>query len=232
MARATRVAAGMGLVGAVAGLVFGATAQASEPTKETLLQAWEQVQRADPATVTFEKLGEGRYHFKSTRFPFDGELRVVNASVEEGLGGLGMPKFTGVVETEFVDAPQGFAQKYARSYSYWQATNTLFFDAKSGRWLSTRQWQAQLAQRGRPSWLLVHSNTLFWLLFLAVLVVLLWWLSRRMTRQLEAAKAVQARLLDGHDRVLRLSERSVELAEDSNRVLHEILEALKDGRTT
>lgn len=50
-----------------------ATAQA-QPSQQSLVEAWERLQRSDPETLAFEKIAERRYRFRTSRFPFDGEL--------------------------------------------------------------------------------------------------------------------------------------------------------------
>src|SRR5215212_5458490 len=58
-------------------------ARAAQPSQASLVKAWEEVQREDPETVLFEKTGEGSYKFKTKRFPFDGELKLLKATLND-----------------------------------------------------------------------------------------------------------------------------------------------------
>jgi len=50
--------------------LFGPTAPLhAQQNETTLISAWEQEQKADPATVKFEKLADRKYHFTTKRFP-------------------------------------------------------------------------------------------------------------------------------------------------------------------
>src|ERR1700756_5593559 len=96
-----------------AAMVPSARAQKSE---QGLLAAWEQAQKADPSTIKFEKVKDRQYHFATKRFPFDGDLLVRNAVVEDfsavNQDGISM----GTVEAELQGATDGFYRTYARSY--------------------------------------------------------------------------------------------------------------------
>src|SRR3712207_3704347 len=109
------------------------------PTEASLVRAWEDVQKDDPETVTFEKVGERRYRFKTDRFPFDGELRVLKATVDESEGAYadddegGLPvSAAGVVEYELVGLSDDVRKKYEHSFSIWERNNKLFFGRERG----------------------------------------------------------------------------------------------------
>lgn len=59
---------------------------AAQPSDDSLIQAWEKQQKADPKTVVFEKLKDRHYKFKTSYFPYDGELSIKNL-VYGDLGG-------------------------------------------------------------------------------------------------------------------------------------------------
>lgn len=141
---------------AVAGTA--ARAQQQQATQESLVKAWEQVQRGDPETVTFEKLGERRYRFKTNRFPFDGELRILKATVtesaggyegEESGGGYETASATGVVEYDLVGLSDEVTKKYEHSFANWQATNALHFDRGRGSWITSEEYSARRAAHYR-----------------------------------------------------------------------------------
>ena len=125
------------------------------PTETSFVKAWEEVQKSDPETVTFEKVGERRYRFKTNRFPFDGELRVLKATVDESAGAYGedgggfQMSATGVVEYELVGLSDEVRKKYEHSFSIWERNNRLFFDRERGDWLSSEQYFALMSEKSK-----------------------------------------------------------------------------------
>jgi hypothetical protein len=136
-----------------------ARAEQQQATQDSLVEAWELVQRGDPETVTFEKLGERRYRFKTNRFPFDGEMKVLKANVteppadrheDEEFEGLSPePSATGVIEYDLVGLSDEVAKKYEHSFANWQATHTLYFDAERGAWVTPEAHRARMAEKYR-----------------------------------------------------------------------------------
>lgn len=208
-------------------LAVGPAAAGGGPTEASLIQAWETQLRGDPSTVLLDRVGDRRYHFKTTRFPFDGELRVLNANLDESPAELGEGFTIGVVEVELAGLPRDFAEKHAYSYARWQAGNMLYFDRGASAWMSAREWQGKMARQVRTVPLLARASQYLWLVFLAALVVFVALLGRRTSRQLKTAQGAQERILADHQRSLQLVERSMQIAEDSNHVLHGILQALE-----
>jgi hypothetical protein len=131
--------------------------QQQQATQDSLVAAWERVQRDDPETVAFEKLGERRYRFKTNRFPFDGELKVLKANVTEPPAGRhedeelerlsAEPSATGVIEYDLVGLSDEVAKKYEHSFANWRATHTLYFDAERGAWVTPEEHRASTAEK-------------------------------------------------------------------------------------
>lgn len=128
------------------------------PTETSLVKAWEDVQKSDPETVTFEKVGERRYRFKTNRFPFDGELRVLKATVDESAAGYGddedgdfVTAAAGVVEYELAGLPDEVRKKYGHSFSIWERNNRLRFDGERGDWLSSEQYFARVSGKAKET---------------------------------------------------------------------------------
>jgi hypothetical protein len=125
------------------------------PTETSFVKAWEDVQKGDPETVTFEKVGERRYKFKTNRFPFDGELRVLKATVDESAGAYGEDEgglpmsATGVIEYELIGLSDEVRKKYEHSFSLWERNNRLFFDRERGEWLSSEQYFARMSEKSQ-----------------------------------------------------------------------------------
>lgn len=179
-------------------LLFVAFAHAyavAQPTQDALVAAWERVQREDPETVAFEKTGERAYRFKTGRFPFDGELRLLKATVDDSMAGDEYGVTTGVIEFDLVGLSDEVVKKYEHSYEAWARTNRLYLDKDARTWVSFDEHFAKVRARanealreqgagegvagqagwrgqGRPSWELMTSLVLTWLP--VVLLVAMW----------------------------------------------------------
>lgn len=199
-----------------------------QPSEASLVSAWERARRSEASTAAFEKIGEGRYRFKTTAFPFDGELQVLGVSIGDPFAERYTEGITpGTVDTELVGLPEEIARKHAVAVARWQAGNTLYFDAGSGRWLSAREWQAKIAKKyGRWSWV-GWASTSFWVGFLLLLAAFMGFLARRSQRQMKEAMAGQKKALAEQERALELAQRGIRLTEEGNALLREILEELK-----
>lgn len=216
-----------------AGAVAGASAKDGPPPDEaSLLEAWETAQRESPGTEVLERTGERRYRFRTSRFPFDGELVVLNLLIER-LPLDEEPGYTGTVEVELAGLPDDVRSRYVQSFARWQAGHTLFYDPGRGAWLTAEAWrEARMKQlRGvfgpEPGlWGFLSAN-LFWILFLVLLVAFLAHASRKATRQMKAALEAQRKAMDDQQLSLDMARRSIELNEQANRLLEEIRDALR-----
>lgn len=213
-------------------------ASAPTPDRESLISAWEALQRKDPQVIAFEKLEPGLYRFQTSRFPFDGKLRVLNVAIDEldGFpdenGGFAL----GVVEIELLDLPEDFLAKYAQSYGFWYRTNTLYFARQSGRWLSVNEWQETFARQYR-GWLRclgIGGTNWIWWIVLGVFLAFAAILARRTQRQMNRAMAAQDQAISDQKQALerqayavQLSEQSLRLGERQNALLEDILAELK-----
>jgi hypothetical protein len=211
-----------------ASLAWASAAAATPSSGEAgLMAAWEASVRTDSGTVTFENVGEGRYRFATSRFPYDGELRVLSVAVEPmpveeaGAGAMG------TVDVELTGADEAFQRRYAAAVARWQAGNTLYWDDGDGRWLTAREWQGRLRQKyGRRSWV-SWSSGLFWIFLLFFLVLFLWWATRRTSKQMDWARNAQEKALAEQARAMALSEKALALSEETNGLLAQILEELR-----
>lgn len=153
----------LALAAALLALALGGTAaraQQQQATRDSLVRAWEQAQKGDPETVAFEKVGERRYRFKTNRFPFDGELKVLKATVTESAGGYGDEESAGgyeaaaavgVIEYDLVGLSEEVSEKYEHSYANWQATNTLYFDSGRRSWVTSDEYRAHMTAKYRET---------------------------------------------------------------------------------
>ena len=123
-----------------------ATAQA-QPSSQSLVEAWEQLQRSDPETLAFEKIAERRYRFKTNRFPFDGELKILKATIDDSLADFEYAHIHGVIEYDLVGLSEEVVKKYEHSYESWQENNGLTYDKESSSWMSPEQLRVKSAAK-------------------------------------------------------------------------------------
>lgn len=126
----------------------------SKPSKESLLAAWEQMQKDDSYTVAFEKTKEqGIYNFETTIFPFKGKLKVLNELIEKNPAyyygdfrdydkKLPDGDYIGIVEVELLGVAKEFAGKFRYSYETWERGNALYYHADAKKWYTHREWVA------------------------------------------------------------------------------------------
>lgn len=222
------------LVLLVSSIVGAAGEPAAKPDENSLLSAWEEALQADSSTETFEKTAARTYRFKTKLFPFDGELKILNLLIQDYGDEEYAPGFAfGSVEVELVGFTQEQMTRYARSYSYWYQLNTLFFDRKTERWLSAKEYRATAFSRnplqaGNPfvSWLAQN----YFLVIMALLALFLWWLSKKSNRQFKSALTQQNEAMEITRRSIALSERTVQLNEETNLLLKEMLQELKNRK--
>jgi hypothetical protein len=191
----------------------------SDPSKASLLKAWETIQKNDPQVIIFAMEGENLYRFKTEHFPFDGQLKVLNITVDDRLADTDFGQTMGVIEVELVDADQDFLSKHAYSYSIWARNNMLYFDQAQGRWLNSKEYFAEAQKRWKKKGWNPFSNLWLEWPFLVIFGILafLFFAVTRMQRKNERF------MQNSHD----LARETLELARDSNRILKEILENLK-----
>jgi len=201
-------------------LAAGAGADASPkdvppPDEASLLQAWETAQRRSPGTEVLERTGDRRYRFKTSRFPFDGELVVLNLLIEP-LPLDEEPGYTGTVEVELAGLPGDVKSRYVQSFARWQASHALFYDRGRGGWLTAEAWREARTKQLRGAF---GAEPGLWG-FLAHA-------SRKATRQMKAALEVQKKVIDDQQLSLDMARRSIELNEQANRLLEEIRDTLR-----
>lgn len=199
---------------------------AAGPDRGSLLAAWEESVRTDPQTTRFERLDDGRYAFATERFPFEGQLEVIEVVVDDRSleGPMGTAVGQVVVELEGVD--EGFRQRHATSIGLWQSGSSLVWDADEARWIGGDEWSRRVQDRFGWSWAGWLSGA-FWIVVLVILVVVLGFLSRRATRQMKRAMEAQDQALSDQRRALDMNLEALELTRESNRLLAAILAELR-----
>jgi hypothetical protein len=197
-------------------LAFAANIPSAQAQKSEagLLAAWEQAQKADPSTLKFEKAQDRQYHFATKRFPFDGDLLIRNAVVEDysavNQNGISM----GTVEVELQGATDGFYRTYARSYGQWNTSNALYWDPKAQKWLTSEQYfqQVRAAIPTQAVW-----PALMGFGWLGILIVIFFFLFLSMARYNCKMKVINQR----SERTLQISERNGQIAERNAQILEQ-----------
>lgn len=212
-----------------------ADAPDKKPSKESLLAAWEQVQKDSPYTVKFEKTPDkGVYTFETTLFPYKGKVQVLNLLVDKHPGEYyeyddedAPDHYVGVVEVSLDGLAKDFREKYYQSYETWARDNRLYYDVEASKWFTPIDWAVHKKElraakstsgscyqsaQASPSQKLFQV-LLSWGPMIFFLVVWIWicvFSARKLRKKQEA---IQAKFL--------------QLSEDSLAVNREILEALK-----
>ncbi len=208
---------------------------AAQPDEASLLAAWEAALHADANTEVLQKKTEKSYHFKTRLFPFDGELRVLNAIIQDyGDEEESMPGFAlGSVEVELVGFSQEQMNRYSRSYGYWYQMHTLYFDHKAGRWLTAKEYRSAMmakypeSRRGSFTGWLIQN---YFLVIMVLLALFLWWLARKSGKQVKSAMSRQDEAMEITRRSIALSEKAVQQNDETIRLLQEIAQELKSRK--
>jgi hypothetical protein len=196
------------------------------PTEESLIEAWENIQKKDPKTIIFEKISTGHYRFKTERFPFDGELEVLNITIDERMGDYDYGYIMGVVEVELLDLPEDFLEKYSYSYSAWLQRNILYYDKESEQWLSDKEYYGKMKQKipsGSLIDVLSYAPYILFFFFIFVMLIIIFTVQRKNKKYLDFAQELNKRQID-------LAEESHKLAKKNHKLLSEILKELKKRR--
>ena len=226
-----------------------ATAHATEtpaeaPVDETadrqaLLHAWEQAQKNDPLTVTFEQTAPGTYHLKTTRFPYDGSVRIggmiIRAFPEPTANGT--TKY-GVVEPTLDQDNAKFESQYPESFNDWRARNSFYYKPEAKAWIDSADMHfTPLPASGvfgkHPflSFYIIIVCT-FIIIFGLIILRLREW--RAVQKRFKESAVVEQRLLktgERSERAFTLQEQLVEHQIEQTRLLREILDALKQKQS-
>ena len=195
------------------------------PTEESLIEAWENFQKKDPKTITFEKLDKNLYLFKTERFPFDGELRILNVTVDNQTSSFENGFALGVVEAELVDLPKDFMEKYSYSYSAWVQDNILYYDKHEEKWLSDEEYYGKMKEKLPTGFFMDILNYLPFLFLLLIIAIFLiaFNVQRKNKKYLNHA-------YDLTEKQIKFMEEAYKLEKKSNKLLGEILKELKKGK--
>ncbi|MBL8713192.1 MAG: hypothetical protein JNM12_09850 [Alphaproteobacteria bacterium] len=116
-----------------------------KPTKESLLEAWEQNLKKNEYTVKLEKTTEqGVYDYETTIFPYAGKLKVLNTFIDAPGSYYydedDAENFSGTVEVELAGVAKEFKEQYQRSYYAWLRGNSLTYNDRTNKWYTPSEW--------------------------------------------------------------------------------------------
>ncbi|MCA9755715.1 MAG: hypothetical protein KDA27_07935 [Candidatus Eisenbacteria bacterium] len=224
----------------VAGLLTLAipTVPTAALTRESALDAWVEIQQSDPQTLVFEKIGEKRYHFSTERFPYDGELDVVNVAIDD-LGIIGddpLDNRIAIIEVDFVDMPDEVRQRHFQSLGLWERNNTLYYQNDTDTWLSALEWQKALTETySSPFWYSCFSwSSWVWIGIALLLILMVVTMSRKANKQIDRTMSAQDKVMEDHKvslerqaEAIALTKEAIAESRHTNQLLGDILEELK-----
>lgn len=217
-------------------------AASAEPTRDSLVAAWEEHVRSLPGTSSFEKTGDDIYHFADTDLPYDGELKVLGALVRSAESPGFETEFThiGMVEFELGDLPA--ERLSSQVYYFWLADRqTLYFSEITQEWVDTDVYRDAISNwyPDTPSFgvLAFMVNYGIWIILAAILLFAFIAVGRQ-TKKAQALMDDSASLnergrenLDRaekmQDEVLAIARESRDLQAENNELLRKILDSLQ-----
>ena len=200
----------------------------AQPTDDSLIQAWEKQQKADQKTIVFEKLKDRHYKFKTSYFPYDGELTIKNLVYGDLGGDADFDYSLGAVQVELSGFDKNLVKQYGYIYSMWDNTNTLYFDKKNFKWLSNKEYATSISKRAasrQKQFWLVSNFSNFALIIICVIALII--VIRKNKAYMKIAFKKQDEGLVKYDLAVQQSEKALQQGEETNKLLKEILEALK-----
>ncbi|MDD2852641.1 MAG: hypothetical protein PHY09_12195 [Desulfuromonadaceae bacterium] len=200
----------------------------AQPTDDSLIQAWEKQQKADPKTIVFEKLKDRHYKFKTSYFPYEGELSIKNLVYGDLGGDADLEYSLGTVQVELSGFDKNLVKQYGYIYSMWESTNTLYFDKKNSKWLSSKEYAISISKRAtsrqkQSLWVSNLSN----FALIAILACGLLVIYKKNKTYTNTALIKQEEGLAKYDIAVQQSEKALKISEETNTLLREILVVLK-----
>ncbi len=214
-------------------LAFSFYAHSSD--RDDLLLAWENIQKTHKQVKSFEKVSEGKYKIKFSVLPYEGELNILEYDVEDIEYNIVKDNpFTksGYVNVDLVGADEKMLAKYGRSYYKWFESNTLYLNTKTGKWVTSREYNKYFTNVTKDK---VQNNVLFFLSdywdYILIFVIGFFIItSFTGSRQLKKALKLQHDAVTDMEEVKRIQDVALELHKKTNKILKDILEELKSGR--
>lgn len=208
---------------------------AETPTEDSLIKTWENIQKNDSNTVTFEKINDRHYKFSNKLFPFDGELKIKDVTIDSTMMVGNSDNFMmGIIDVEFEKMPKDFIQQHSRKYYMWAMNNNLYYDKKAGKWLSSKEFQTVMMKMQkemlRPSSLSSFFSDYFVIIALLIVSGFLLYFTRNYKSTVKNSLQRQDDAITRVNKTIELSEKSIAVGEETNKILKDILSTLKDKK--
>lgn len=212
-------------------LVFSFVGFAEQlPTEESLIAAWEEIQKNDPNNIKFEKIKDKEYRINNNKIPFEGILKINSADIEDSMMGDN-EYLMGIVDAELVGLSSDFIEKNSRRYYGWARNNNLYYDKNKNKWITVQEFHKVLTENqdkvmGIFSFV---SNYLFIILLIFIIISAVYF-SRKQKKVINKSFEQQAQVIAQVNKSLELGEKSVELNQETNEILKDILDELKKSK--
>lgn len=211
-------------------LVFSFYAQGSE--RDDLLQAWENIQTTNPQVKTFEKISDGKYKIKFAVLPYDGEVDVLTYDTEDlNYDFIKDNPYSkrGYVNVDLVNSDEKTLAKYGRSYYNWVQSNTLYLDKRSGKWVSSQEYNKYIvnATREKSQGGILSFLADYWDFILLFIIIYFIFSAVLGGRQLRKSVKMQAEAVKDMDKSRQVQDEAIALHKETNKLLGEILEELR-----
>jgi hypothetical protein len=116
----------------------------------------------------------------------------------------------------------------------WAMNNNLYYDKKAGKWLSSREFQAAMMkiqkEMSRPSLLTSFFSEYFLIIAFLLLLVFIMYFARNYKTTVKNSFQRQDEAVARVNKSIELSERGILLGEETNKILKDILNILKDKK--
>lgn len=220
-------------------LLAAMPAAAQEPSRESLIAAWEAGMGEAPGTTAFEARGDGVYFLEDESLPYEGELRLIGSLVRPMEGAIGPFSHMGFVEFELSGLPP--ERRASQSYYFWlEDRQNFYYSQPEQDWFDQQGYVASFQAQAAPQSFRTLSFMLnygVWILLIAVLLgggVLIGRQSRKARALMDDAASINQKARENLDRteavqkeMVEIARRSVELQAANNELLGRILDALR-----
>lgn len=212
-------------------LVFSFVGFAQQlPTEESLIAAWEEIQKNDPNNIKFEKIKNKEYKISNNKIPFEGILKINSADIDDGMMGNN-EYLMGVIEAELVGLSNEFIEKNSRRYYGWARNNNLYYDKNAKKWITMQEFQKALTEKQDKMFGIFSfvSNYLF-IFLLIIIIIYTVYFTRKQKKAIDKSMEWQTSAMTQMNKSLELGEKSVELNQETNEILKDILDELKKSK--
>jgi uncharacterized membrane protein len=200
------------------------------PTEESLIAAWEEIQKNHPNNSKFEKIKDKEYKIKNNKIPFEGILKINSADIEDVMMGNN-DYLMGVVEAELVGLSSDFIEKNSRRYYIWARNNNLYYDRNAKKWINMQEFQKALTEKQDKMFgFFSFVSNYFLIIVLVIFIIFIVYFSRKQKKVINTSMEQQAQAMAQVKKSLEMGEKSLELNQETNEILKGILDELKKSK--